>query len=943
MRAVLTSWWSYIWSAQRRVWSWTGPSSDGLSLGRWALVCAASVVVALCLGPSLSVVVLVPLGLVSALALMLLSFAATSLGRALPRASRALEYLLVALVLTLSCRFVFARVLSGEAPFNTADHQIMLARAEAFANGLYEGQWLRWTHALQGGDSLTDLYPFLANLVTAGIHVLSPKGTSFLTAYSWFVVFTWALRGFGAYFLCRRVSGPLVSALVAALALFEVGRDVWDGVWHGALYWGMIHSAFSLSIALFAAALQLDLIRAASRRRLLALAATIALTCLAHPLGILFTGLSLASLVLTLALARDERRGALRALLGSGLGFGLAGFWVLPFSYGLSHYAYSNAVGGVDYREAGLAFFDGSTPTGSYPAWWALVGLGIAAALCSGRARLVSAALLALFCWLLPLTNLLLEFRGFSLFPGLLEGQPRRLFTVLKTAAIPSTAWLLATAFAGRATAASLAPWPVMRVALLVLLGIGPLKALDAAVDVPLAALRDQLKGGGTTSVPHRGSDYEAVFGEVLRARRADASPTPWRVAIAWNREWRHAAWAEGFKSGVPLVDFVTIPANFLTYRPRELAAAALAEWNVRYVITDYTRSPFEGAKRVLSNGRFTLWENSHYEAAFVAAPPGVTISNLKLHGDTIEFDVGGVKHAETQLRVRCAWYSRWRASGAGRDVFAVLPRADSKPKQEQLGLYAANGHVVLSCDGFAKREVLGIIMTLLSAGGMVLLVQRRWRWETFALVARASAAARSAWLKLRFVAERRRALAWGLVGLLGLAVCGWGLSRGSKDLLLPPLGLPWLQVREAAPTVRDCSRHWWLARYRCTGLGSVGMVLGATGRGDDTAEYPRLWPATHVSFSTAGTMELTYSRVDLRDEALQLELQAHGDITVSVLAAGQPIGEFEAVLQPNPRLAIPESARGIGTLTLRLKAAHDGAQLTFRRVLPPARAASTP
>jgi hypothetical protein len=903
-----------------------------MSLGRWALVCAASVVLAFCFGPSLGIIVLLPLGLISAIALTLLAAAATKLARDLPRSSRALEYVLVSIVLAVTCRVVFARVLSGEAPFNSADHQVMLARAEAFAKGLYDGQWLRWTHALQGGDSLTDLYPFLANLVTAGIHVLSPKQTDFLTAYSWFVVFTWALRGFGAYYLCRRVSGPVVSGVVATLALFEVGRDVWDGVWHGALYWGMIHSAFSLSIALFSAALQIDLIRAPSRARLVALASTLALTCLAHPLGILFAGLSTASLGLTLALAPAERRGIVRALVPSVLGFGLAAFWVLPFSYGLSHYAYSNAVGGVGFAEAGLGLFDGSTPTSSYPAWWALVSVGIVAGLCSGRASLVSAALLALLCWLVPLTNLLIEFRGFSLFPGLLDGQPRRLLTVLKTAAMPTTAWLLATAFASRQVAGSLAPWPVIRVALLLLLAIGPLKALNAAADVPLTALRDQLKGDAKV-VPHQGRDYEAVFGEVHRARRADTSPTPWRVAISWNREWRHAAWAEGFKSGVPLVDLVTIPSNFLTYRPRELSAVALAEWNVRYVITDYARSPFEGAKRVLSEGRFTLWENSSYEPAFVVAPPGVTISNLKVRADTIEFDVAGVRGAETQLRVRCAWYGRWRASGAGRELFAVLPRPEAKPKQEQLGLYAANGHVVLSCDGFAKREALGIIVSLLSALGTVLLVQRRWRPTLLALVARSRAAGRATFVKLRSIAERSSALTWALVGLLALAFCAWGLTRGSRDLLPPPLGLPWLHVREIAPNVKACERQWWLAHYSCPGLARVNMVLGASGRGDDTAEYARLWPATHVVLSAPGTIELTYSRVDLRDETLNLELQDHGGFTIRILADGELLGEFEAAREPKPTLKIPQARRHVGTLTLRLTAARAKSQLTFRRL----------
>ncbi len=133
-------------------------------------------------------------------------------------------------------------IVKNHVPIDTGDHQIMIARAEAFTEALHRGVWLRWTHLIQGGDSLTDLYPFFVNLLTSLLHFAMPRGTPFLDTYGAFVLFAWWLRVVSVYFVSRRFSGVAVSSVLAVASGLEVGNDVWDGVWHGVIYWGMIHS-----------------------------------------------------------------------------------------------------------------------------------------------------------------------------------------------------------------------------------------------------------------------------------------------------------------------------------------------------------------------------------------------------------------------------------------------------------------------------------------------------------------------------------------------------------------------------------------------------------------------------------------------------------------------------------------------------------------------------
>lgn len=899
----------------------------------WMIVAAASAAVTVALLPVVPAVIFLLPALLLSLVLPIVAKAFRLLAYERGRVARSVEYLLVGAGFAAAARIIFSSVLDGSRPFNSGDHQIMLARAEEFANALYKGEWLRWTHAVQGGDSTTDAYPFLSNLVTALIHAFQPKDTSFQYSYSLFVLLAWWLRGFGAYYLARRFAGPLPATILATASMLEVGHDVWDGVWHAVLFFGMSHSAFALSLALFPAALQVDCLRGPTTPRLLMLATTTMVTALAHPLGILYSSLSVAALFGAGLVAPADRGKLVWTAAAMCTGLALAAFWTMPFAYALSHLSFSNAVPGIGYNELGRGLFDGSHPTTSYAAWTGFAAISILVGLFSRDVTVVSPALLSLALCVLTFQDLMIELRVFAIMPGLLDGQPRRLFTVLKTASLPCLAWLLAVILSRVRMPASLAVRPVLvRAALLVPLILGPGRALSAGLDHLVGKVREQLQGA-SSPLPHTSKGYDKSFAFVAQRRQEDSSPTPWRVGINWGRTWRHAAWAEGFKNGVPLVDYITIPATFLAFRPREISARDLAEWNIRYFITDGSASPFEGAIQRREAAPFTVWENPEYDDSFVVAPAGVSISNLRIHGNTIEFDVANAPSGGVDVRIRCAWYTRWKAYESASDVRATPPRLGAKPRQDQLLVHVQNGHAIVRCDGWPPRGLFGWFVSLVGMGALVVIGYPRLRQRTECLVV---AVFDQALIRARDILPRlRRRLAAGSAAVAVGILLVIGFTRGSLDLLVPPLSNPMLSVRAGASGFDEtCEREWWLSQYRCRNTRiRVELGLGASPRGDDTHEYARLWPATRVRIPNAGdTAELIYRRVDMREPALKIEYQTHGGFDIVLSAAGKPLREVALDGVGQTTFELPSSTPGVGPLSLRITAHHPGGWFAFRR-----------
>lgn len=923
--------WRASVSAAARILRYRGEHGDGTSIRRWLVVLALTALVAALAGPVIPPLIYLPAGLAISLALSLLAVARDN-ARRRSLSKMALEWSLLIVGISALGASIFGKVLDGSARIDTGDHQIMSARAQQFAEGLVSGRWLQWTHWLQGGDSLTDLYPFFSNLVTAVIYAVLPDRTPFSDAYAYFVILSWGLRGIGAYYLARRFAGPGPSVLVALAACLDVGKDVWDGVWSGALYWGMVHSAFALTLVHFAAALLVDVMRERSVPRGIGAAVLTAVSCLSHPLGFLAVGLVLAGVAVG-AFIHGEYRGGIRAAAYGIAGVGLSAFWVLPFGHAMRTLSYSNAVGGFAMSEAARGLLDGSLPTSSFAAWVGFVVVALLVATLAGDVATRSLAIAAYLCWFVAFQTVTVEARLYDYFPGLLTGQQRRFLTVLKVLLVPAVAWTLELLSRQLRVSRDLRVRSMVRATVLVLmLGIGPLRLAAAAVELMQSHMRAQLSGRSNER-SHTGKDYHQVFEFIRDARSADPSTTPWRVWIDWRREWRHAAWSEGFALHVPVIDPISVPGNFLGIRPREYTLQGLANWNVRFVITDYQNAPFDGLTKVKTAGRFTLFEVKDYNAAFVEAPPGVQVSNVDIHGDQIEFDVSGAAKP-IEVRVRCAWYPRWRAYGAGVALRAAPPHPGAGAMQEQLLVTAGNGRVVLRCDGSMPRQTLGTSVTLLSLLGLVWSARggRGLRWRN---VDRLRSAAKTAF-------ERVRQSVLGLPrwGVLALALGSLALGtvvmfrRGHQSVLPPPLFAPWwLEVSGGADgEFSRCRTRWLVGKYVCSSA-SVTTTLGSSARElDATGEYARLWPGISVNFEQASVVRLEYRRFALKGPLVLESAASGGPFEITASFDSKRLGRQQVTAGKATTFSAGK-AFGTGTLVLEIRASSGG-WLAFTRAL---------
>ena len=104
---------------------------------------------------------------------------------------RWLEPLLVCCIIAIATRYTFGFLLTEGRILDTKDHAVMLPRTKE----LVDGDFQNWTHFLQGGAALFDLYPFTPAVPIWLLRAISPL--SFEQCYSLVVVSAWAVRGVG--------------------------------------------------------------------------------------------------------------------------------------------------------------------------------------------------------------------------------------------------------------------------------------------------------------------------------------------------------------------------------------------------------------------------------------------------------------------------------------------------------------------------------------------------------------------------------------------------------------------------------------------------------------------------------------------------------------------------------------------------------------------------
>lgn len=933
-------------AAAGRALRWRGADGRGLCLQTWLLILAGILAIARVLERVEPVLMLAA----PVLALAIAVPAARALGdplRSGERSARMLRLLEMpaAMVFFAGWAWITWRhVLNGTVPIDTNDHQFMMGRAQIVWEGLRRGKWLHWTHLWQGGDTLVDLYPIEANLLIALFHALAPHGTRFVTSYSVFVVWTWWLRGVAVYYLLRRFAGPAVALLLACASLYEVGTDVWDGVWSATLYWGMVHNALALTFGVLATALAVDLLRRVTGPRFVACALLMALTACGHALGMLLVVVQTAALGLAVLLGKGPRKNGVWALTACAAGLMLAGVWILPFSHALQEWGYRVALPGLGYADLGAGLFNGHVPTGSFVTFVGFGMVAVSAAIVSTDLALAATAICSVLLVTISLTSLMVQARLLDLMPALLDGQPRRMLTVLKTTSLPALAWLLGLAFSHLRRPMSLS-WPrvAARAVAIALLLYGPGRALASGWESIGNHLIEQAPNRSNPDRRmHTDSDYDAVVGWLKEARTHDPSPTPWRAMITMRDQKRHPFWAEGIDVGVPFVDLVNISSNFLAFRPREFSAEGMKDWNIRFVLTDKPEAPFPGLVERLRSGRLRIFELPGYDDRYIVAPEGVRVTGVRLVDDEIRFDVAGAAPEGADLQIRTAWFPRWRARLVGGGDLALtsrLPRPSAKPKQDQIVVHARNGSVVVSCDGLMPRFWPGLGMSLLGVIGIALLAaeRRRERLESWLAMAWRKVSSRlgAAW-KRSVRAKPRRTLAAGS-GLVVLLAVGAAVHGGSH-LSLPAIeGLGGVDVSAGSALVpgplEPCAAEWWRGRYRCASVDAdVDSWLGSTGTGDDTGEQAKLWPGTRVRLPRAGTkVRLHFSRLRLRGAVLRLTVAAWGKLSVGGLVGSRSVFQRDYAGDSGEDIALPDWAPYAAGLDLDITATEPQSTLILR------------
>lgn len=877
-----------------------GSEPGGMSIGAWLAIAALVELVGIALWPR------VPIAPWLGPA-VLLALAATVLARVGngPRTWRTsvAEYGVVFAGFAVFAWVVWGFTIRGHIPIDTGDHQIMFERAKAQVEALRHGRWLRWTNYQQGGDSLTDLYPFFVNLLLFLVHALTPRGTPLIESYTVFVIVSWWMRLAATYVLARRFTGVWIALLLAIATGLDVGQDVTDGAWNAAIYWGMVHSNVALSVGMLAMAAQVDLAREVTRARIVVCTLSIALTAFAHPLGIMLAAATTASYAAAWLADRELRKATVWVVVASGLGLVLVAPWILSFGMGQKVYGFSNAVMGVTLPDLGNGLYNAATPNSSFRAWTGFVVVAVVGSVLTRQPTLVAPGLATLLFTILPIMEVMIEAGGFSLMPGLLDGQQRRMISVAKCSAIPAMAWLFELAVGRFLAPTSLAPRRVATRALVLLVLLGGLGRLAVfGAQTVVTDLRAQVDKGsnGKRDRSHTGRDYHEVMDRVTALRAADPSPVPWRLAIDWVQVYRHAAWGEGFENKVPVVDYINAAANFLRIRPREISEEGFHDWNIRYYISDHRQAPFPHLTEVLHSGHFTLYELDSYDNRFVVAPPGVEISGLDVGEGHIEFTVRNAGPDGAMVTVRSAWYPRWRPTKNGSELHAVDPHPGAKPGQEQIALRVHDGRVVLDCDGPFPGERPGYVLSLLGLVGLVGLVSSRAQarareLRSRALASRAWGRAVDIWQTVRARFTRRRAIAAAsAVGVIVLALVYW--RSGRRDLTLAPPFVPGPTIR-VGTTLRDtarCERNMLAGTYACARKVSVYSWFGSIPFRDSTGEFPRLFAAIGVNYGLGnGTViRMAFSDVALPGGRLPMRYETTAPVRVELRVNGRTVGE---------------------------------------------------
>lgn len=927
------------------------------TLGQWLFFFGALGLLAWALSASAPLLGLIWVGLGLAILIPLaLTWGRTRFARTVWGRARRYETLLAAGALTVGAIVVFGEVAARGHVVDTKDHHIMIERTRELGKALWSGEIQHYTHYLQGGDALWDLYPVLPNLLVILVAKIVPDGISFEQSYSLVVCFSWWLRGFAVYSLSRRAAGVVPAALVTTAALLDVGEGVWHGNWAATIHWGLVHSSLGISWAGLAFAYQMDGLSKRGMAPVWRTAVCTLLSLLSHPISLFYLGVGGLCLLSATIWRRISFRRTSRMLFGFALGGLLSAWYVLPYMSALRTLGVRFPWPGETSLTLGSGLLDGTVPSGDFGGFYGLALVACCAGLSSRAEKRPSVALcvrsqsmaaLVLFCLILaPFT---LHTQLWELVPPLRGLQPGRLFMVLKVSLAPIVAWAVGKAWSHLRVPGSLRLLPtLLRAFVLVFLVGGVGRSLQDGLRALQTKLRDQVTTTTWTDPPPphgAGVDdhLQAAMDWVAATRRADPSATPYRLLALWGGIDSWGLWWFPWRTGVPLVLPDQLPGNFLKTRPQHISIECLRNWNVKYVLVrsrDHSLVadvPIAGAIERFQSGVYTLFELPSYEEHFVVAPSGVHISDLVVKGDTVRFRVAGAQSGPVPLKVRAAFHPRWRATSQGKALpLARSPAHEGARHEDQLLVHAGNGQVTLRCDGWMPHEALGWGLGFLGLGlGLTPSYRPARRWGR-----RAGATLRR-WAHVLWKHARKGAQVWGrqpvrlrfLLGALVLlsALSAALLTSASKLRLPGPLGdsarFTWVS---SSGKRSPCNKNLLGDAYFCsTKDGTVALTHAQARSVGDTGEFRQVWAGMGIELPGAGALEARFTDLE-QGELLTLQFATSYPVQVTVLL-GSHLLTARVLKEPwaEVKIALPRQS-GDAELTLLFRAGPRGGSLVF-------------
>jgi len=737
---------------------------SGLELAALAAVAAVAAVA----GRSLEIMRPVAYALVAALAWGL---AEQGLRHRRVRASRVVRSLRVVtppLLLFATSVWMLWPIWKGdESAFLDQDNATHVERARLFWQELSHGRWPHWTNLMEGGEPLTDAYGWLGNLIPPFIRLLTWGRLTFDRAYVWTLCSLHGLSAVAVYALSRRFARR-DTAFVSGL-LFIVGGHLVPyltgdrPIWHLHLHMGLWHSFFAATLAMFATAKLVDVVRRGRIGDVIALTLLVTASCLAHGFGSLsiLTLFGCTIVAGFLAPPASSRRTWL-GVLALTIGLLMASAWVLPASRVLTEY--------------GLRF--PRPPHEDDQSLLEFIGpLSTATLLAGGVASIVA---------LFHRDRLL---RGVAM-AGLAT-------ILLDEAGIVSQLWL-ADSPAGRAMQwhratllfvfASTAPFAVMLDRMLdrrraASLSFRTVVARAIGIGVVFVFVLGPL---GTTITRGRYAlrkievvkyedepEYRLLEVALQRLRANDRDAYRGYFAARANP---HAAMALALRTGVPLIAMNNPPGLFLMNRPQIGDLDGVRAWAAKYFIVDATATVSANWKEVERVGRYRIYRDDGF-LGMARGPKGVTVTTTRFDDREIRLRVAGAPPGGADVQLAVAYYPRFRAfqNGLPLTIEAAPSRTDGP--NDQLKVHAVDGEVVFHPNGSLPSSARAWTGTFVGIGLFGLLLAARFSSGFRARLSRGEARRRALVDRLRAAATPRRSAAAMAISL-AVFVLGTALPR---------------------------------------------------------------------------------------------------------------------------------------------------------------------